>query len=121
MGRQLERLVTLQPGQMLAYRPFTALLLWLRLWKFVGLSRSAEIVCLHSPRQFRFLKLLALALRGRLTISDGNGNLIASALPLVTTSDGNFRPTSLYSYDSNNNLIAGCDPHFGLRASRCHR
>jgi YD repeat-containing protein len=43
---------------------------------------------------------------------DTNGNLIASALPSLTTSDGTFRPTALTSYDSNNNPIAVCDPHF---------
>jgi YD repeat-containing protein len=43
---------------------------------------------------------------------DNNGNLIAVALPSVTTSDGTFRPTTLYSYDPYNNLTAACDPHF---------
>jgi YD repeat-containing protein len=42
---------------------------------------------------------------------DANGNLIASALPSLTTSDGTFRPTNLYSY-SNNNLVAACSPRF---------
>jgi YD repeat-containing protein len=50
---------------------------------------------------------------------DANGNTIAVALPLVTTSQGSFRPTSLYSYDvyngvNENNVTAYCDPvHVG--------
>ncbi len=43
---------------------------------------------------------------------DGNGNVIARALPSLATSDGNFRPTSLFSYDQYNNLTAACDPTF---------
>lgn len=42
---------------------------------------------------------------------DANGNTIAVAQPSVTSTDGTFRPTSLYSYDGNNDLIAYCDPH----------
>lgn len=41
---------------------------------------------------------------------DGAGNTIAIAGPQTTTSQGVFRPTSLYSYDTLNNLIAYCDP-----------
>jgi len=41
---------------------------------------------------------------------DNNGNTIAVALPTLTTSGGTFRPTSLYSYDANNNVTAYCDP-----------
>ncbi|HVS45352.1 MAG TPA: DUF6531 domain-containing protein [Verrucomicrobiae bacterium] len=44
---------------------------------------------------------------------DSNGNTIAVALPSVLTSQGTFRPTSLYSYDRTNganNIIQYCDP-----------
>ena len=41
---------------------------------------------------------------------DAYGNEIASALPLVATSAGTFRPTSYYSYDAFNNVTAYCDP-----------
>src|SRR6202035_4414850 len=49
---------------------------------------------------------------------DANGNTIAEALPSVTTSDGTFRPTSLYSYDSSNNVTAFCDPKFTHQLGR---
>ncbi len=41
---------------------------------------------------------------------DGNGNPIAVAGPPFATSQGTFRRTKLYSYDSNNNVTAYCDP-----------
>ncbi len=41
---------------------------------------------------------------------DANGNTIAVAQPQVTTSQGTFRPTSLFSYDAFNNITAYCDP-----------
>lgn len=45
---------------------------------------------------------------------DGNGNTIAVALPSLTVlfngGSATFRPTSLYSYDQNNNITAYCDP-----------
>ena len=44
---------------------------------------------------------------------DNNGNSVAVALPAVTTNDGAFRPTTLYSYDRTNganNIVASCDP-----------
>ncbi len=43
---------------------------------------------------------------------DSNGNIIAAALPAISTSQGTFRPTSLYSYDRTNNannIVAYCD------------
>ena len=40
---------------------------------------------------------------------DTNGNTIAMAEPQTTTSQGTFRPTTLYGYDSFNNLTAYCD------------
>ncbi len=40
---------------------------------------------------------------------DTNGNTIAMAEPQTTTSQGTFRPTTLYAYDSFNNLTAYCD------------
>jgi hypothetical protein len=45
---------------------------------------------------------------------DANGNTIAVALPAASVSVNGLmqtlRPTSLYSYDSHNNLLAYCDP-----------
>ena len=48
---------------------------------------------------------------------DLNGNLIASALPAVTTNAGTFRPTTLYSYDLSsgvnyNNLSSVCQASY---------
>jgi RHS repeat-associated protein len=44
---------------------------------------------------------------------DSNGNTVAVALPTVSTNQGTFRPTSLYSYDRTNNannIVQYCDP-----------
>ncbi len=49
---------------------------------------------------------------------DSNGNTIAVALPSVTTNAGSFRPTSLYSYDANNNVIAYCDAVYTHQLAR---
>lgn len=45
---------------------------------------------------------------------DRTGNLTAIGLPPVTdvVGKGSFRPTWLYSYDTNNNVLAGCDPWY---------
>jgi YD repeat-containing protein len=40
---------------------------------------------------------------------DANGNTIAAAKPSTTSSQGTFRPTSLYDYDAYNNVTAYCD------------
>jgi YD repeat-containing protein len=40
---------------------------------------------------------------------DANGNTIAEAAPQTTTSQGTFRPTTLYDYDAFNNVAAYCD------------
>jgi YD repeat-containing protein len=40
---------------------------------------------------------------------DAMGNTIAVAEPQSTTSQGTFRPTKLYDYDANNNVVAYCD------------
>jgi hypothetical protein len=41
---------------------------------------------------------------------DAAGDLVAAAQPNVTVNNGTYRPTYLFSYDSNHNLIAACDP-----------
>ncbi|HET9393082.1 MAG TPA: DUF6531 domain-containing protein [Candidatus Rubrimentiphilum sp.] len=46
---------------------------------------------------------------------DSNGNTVAVGLPSVSTNQGTFRPTTLYSYDRTNNadnIVAVCDPIF---------
>jgi YD repeat-containing protein len=42
---------------------------------------------------------------------DANGNTIASAAPVQTTSEGTFRPTKLFDFDAYNNIVAYCDEH----------
>jgi hypothetical protein len=59
--------------QVLSYQRSTALLLWLRLMTFLGFSH-ARIICLSGPQNFRFLKFLALTLRGHGVFSRGEGN-----------------------------------------------
>ena len=49
---------------------------------------------------------------------DANGNIIAVALPSVSTSQGTLRPTSLYSYDDYNNIVASCDPNYVASVGR---
>lgn len=41
---------------------------------------------------------------------DAMGNAVAVAQPQTTTTEGTFRPTSLYDYDAYNNVTAYCDP-----------
>ncbi|HZY96613.1 MAG TPA: DUF6531 domain-containing protein [Candidatus Cybelea sp.] len=40
---------------------------------------------------------------------DANGNTVAVGAPQVATSQGTFRPTKLYDYDTFNNVAAYCD------------
>lgn len=41
---------------------------------------------------------------------DGNGNVVAIAAPLASSSVATFRPTTLYSYDAYDNVTSVCDP-----------
>lgn len=43
---------------------------------------------------------------------DANGNRTAVGYPKMTTSNGTFRPTYLFSYDASNNVVGYCDPVF---------
>src|SRR5690242_13185200 len=63
---QLERIASLRSGQILACRLVDAPLLWMRLWFFLGLSRSSRVICWKARGRGRFLKLLAAALPGEL-------------------------------------------------------
>ncbi|MBI4459160.1 MAG: hypothetical protein HY648_03750, partial [Acidobacteria bacterium] len=69
---QLGAMLSSSSGILWRYQPATAVWLWLRLWGFVGFSRKVEIICLSSKKQFRFLKLLAFSLRGRVSFSTGD-------------------------------------------------
>ena len=48
---------------------------------------------------------------------DSTGNLVAVESPSTITSQGNIRPTTLYSYDASNNLRSVCDPSYTLAHS----
>lgn len=48
---------------------------------------------------------------------DGNGNLTEVQLPVTQTSQGSLRPTTTYSYDTYNNLLAICDPNYNATHS----
>ena len=43
---------------------------------------------------------------------DANGNSLSVQAPAVQTSMGRGSPTSLYTYDANNNLVTYCDPNW---------
>src|SRR3990172_9337934 len=58
------------------YEPISVPWLWLRLMVFLGLSRETDIVVFSPPQRARVLKLLALALRGRVSFSDGAGSCV---------------------------------------------
>jgi hypothetical protein len=115
MARKLEQLASLRPGQLLAYNPSSALLLWLRLWMFLGLSGEAEIICLQSPHRFRSLKLLAFSLRGRLRFSDGKESLpscsrfrlLALSLGRVVAGNGPVCVVASASPDCMRTIFAG--------------
>ncbi len=74
---QLGEFASLRPEQTLFYQARSAPVLWLRLLKFLGLSPHAEIICLTSRQRFRFLKFLALTLRGKVTFSAENGTRVS--------------------------------------------
>ena len=69
--RELQRLGSLDPDQVLPYSLSSAPFLWLRLWLFLGFAPGSEVVCLKAPGRFRVLKALALLLPGKLVLSDG--------------------------------------------------
>ena len=72
----LESLVFLPRNVLSRYEPLAAWWLWLRLMIFLGLSRDADIIVYSPAGGSRFLKLLALSLRGRVSFSDGLGNCV---------------------------------------------
>lgn len=41
---------------------------------------------------------------------DNNGNVVAMALPAVSSNNGQYRPTYVMSYDTSSNMTAFCDP-----------
>ena len=70
---QLAQAVSLRSDKVLSYRAPLAPLIWLRLLGFLGFSSNVEVLCLTSPQRFRFLKFLALTLRGRVVFSPISG------------------------------------------------
>ncbi len=65
-----------RPEELLPYQPALAPFLWLRLLAFLGFSRRAVVVCLSARQRFRFLKFLALTLRGRVIFSPTSGERV---------------------------------------------
>ncbi|MCZ6490973.1 MAG: hypothetical protein O7A06_10635 [Acidobacteria bacterium] len=80
LAGQLGEFASLRPEQTLFYQAHSAPVLWLRLMKFLGLSPNAEVICLSSRQRFRFLKFMALTLRGKVTFSANNGTLVSFSL-----------------------------------------
>ncbi len=68
---------------LLGYHPVSAAWLWARLMVFLGLCGENEIVVYSPPGQSRGLKLLALALRGRVSFSAGQGPCVPFSLGAV--------------------------------------
>ena len=77
---QLARMTSLHRSEVLSYKAWKAPLLWLRLLGFLGLSRQTEVYCLISSQHFRFLKFLALTLRGRASFSPPHGTPVQLGL-----------------------------------------
>ena len=75
--KDLEALGGLERRQILSYTPLTAAFLWLRLWIFLFPAFGSEIVCLRSPGRFRFLKLLAWSLPGKLVFTGDQGDRLS--------------------------------------------
>ena len=73
---QLKESPSFRNETVLPYRLPLAPLLWLRLWGFLGFSRRVEIVCLSARERYRFLKFLALTLRGRVIFSPVSGKRV---------------------------------------------
>ena len=72
----LRQLGLIRPQELIPYQPALAPFLWLRLLAFLGFSRRCVVVCLSARQRFRFLKFLALTLRGRVLFSPTAGERI---------------------------------------------
>ena len=77
---ELESLAPLPKNILLRYDAVSAAWLWARLMIFLGLSGENEVIVFSPPGHSRGLKLLALALRGRVSFSAGEGNCVPFSL-----------------------------------------
>ena len=77
---ELESLVQIPKNILLRYDAFAAPRLWARLMIFLGLSGENEVIVFSPPGRSRWLKLLALALRGRVSFSAGDGDCVPFSL-----------------------------------------
>ena len=77
---ELVRVAGLLPHQVLGFSTNAWLWVWLRLLWFLGWSRQVQVICLTAGHS-RALKLLAFALRGRVTFTLPAGEAISLALP----------------------------------------
>ena len=71
---RLPQMVPVSAQEVIAYHFYRAPLIWIQLAGFLGFSSPVEVLCLTSPQRFRFLKLLALTLRGRVIFSPISGD-----------------------------------------------
>jgi hypothetical protein len=72
-SRQLTQALPFRPAKIVVYRSWLSALLWLRLRVFLGFWGCPEVICLSGREHFRFLKFLALTLRGRVIFSPRDG------------------------------------------------
>ena len=77
---ELESLAPIPKNILLRYDAVAAAWLWARLMIFLGLSGENEVIVFSPPGHSRWLKLLALGLRGRVSFSAGEGNCIPFSL-----------------------------------------
>jgi len=84
-SRLLPQFIALKPEQVIPFQAGTAALLWFRLFGFLGFYRGAEVYCLTSKQHFRFLKFLALSLRGRVVFRHTDGASIPLSLATLAS------------------------------------
>ena len=77
---ELHSLTRIPKHILLRYEAISAAWLWARLMISLGLSRESEIIVFSPPGHSRCLKLLALALRGRVGFSSGEGTCVPFSL-----------------------------------------
>lgn len=77
---ELVRVSGLLPQQILGFTAAGWLWVWLRLFWFLGVSRQVQVICLAAGHS-RALKLLAFALRGRVTFTLPAGEEVSLSLP----------------------------------------
>ena len=83
LAPELKSRAMLSQGVLLRYAAIAAPWVWLRLMIFLGLSSENGIIVFSPAGRSRLLKLVSLALRGRVSFSDGNGSCVPFSLGSV--------------------------------------